>query len=158
MREFVYVGAYLLIPVVRTSKETPIAKCPRSCGYAVVATDSFCAGCGTPIEVINHIEPAAKHLYCHNLEAKFNDFFSTPESGVGKSHTLWLPNRSDCRSCGEYYRSNDIPLEKLDEMPDDFVSAMRAQLTNDYGDVLLALKESFSLDVKVRVGIVPGYF
>lgn len=146
----VYLGPYLFVPRHATSVTTPLHICSAQCGAKVSIRDRFCGSCGAPVEVKNETTNVMEPIYPADLTGDLSERFWTPESGIFKNGTFWLPN---FRGSG----LNIQPGDAATDLSDDFVVKSKERALVDFASVIAELKSLFGLDVELRFGVVPYY-
>ena len=150
----VYVGAYLKVPHRMASEMQERSFCSANCGTReALAKKRFCSQCGAPVTHEQTPLSRKRPSFGHQLGGAMEDWFWTPESGMGESVTVWLPNQGG----GGAYADRDAETrpERLQSLSETFVSDQKAKLLAKYPGVLEAIRDVLGVDASLEVGVVP---
>lgn len=150
----VYVGAYLLVPHRVASEMQERSLCSAHCGTREnLSKMRFCSHCGAPVTHEQTPLTRKRPSFGHLLGGDKEDWFWTPESGMGESLSIWLPNQG---GGGEYAdRDAETRPERLKPLPAEFVAEQKAALLAKYPGVLDAVREILGVEASLQVGVVP---
>lgn len=143
-------GAYLLAPHATQLLSSTAFRCSAQCGHTWTgAAHRFCSVCGASGEP----EPqknSHRPLFPHQVASgRYEDDFYVPETGIGKTKTLWVPNK---RGFGELIE--DADADNMPSLTFEQMAPLKEKLLQTYTELFMATRQEFSVALQVHLGPV----